>query len=504
MPQGIMLNIDDSHYWDSRWRAGIHPEEEDLRRFVRQYRQTQVTDLLLCVGGRISCCPSRTRMSHLDKYRQRLENGQPVDYTDTLLSLVHEVYDVKQLDPYAIWIDEARRCGLTVWLSVRMNDCHDCLLPTSRLHSDFYHAHPEYRRIRHRAPDGYFDYCFDYGEEPVRRHMLDYLQEVLARYAPDGLELDWQREASCFQPGHESAACITEFMREARRLTRLAEGAAGLRILTGVRVPADPQDALELGFDVAAWAQEGLVDSVTPTARWATTDNDMPLGLWKRLLRGTSAQLAPGVELLIRSYPQAPVLYTSREHVTAAAAQYYSLGADKVYLYNYFDDPGVDGHSYWRGAEDQPRMSVRPENLSSLLNVLGDADAVKRQPRCHMLTYRDFVPAWRGRHARLPLRCAAGDPCQALRIVTGDVPPGMSATLRLGLLGTPEAEARVFVNSAPVQCSGIETCLPAYTQAPLRLYPIEGYAAQSAVVEILAERGELTVDYADVTLLPQK
>lgn len=503
MNKGIMLNIDDTHYWHSRHKIGAHPDEEALRAYIRQYRNTQVTDLILCAAGRIACYPSKVTDSHLDKYHQTHENGYDVSYKDTLLSVVHELYEEKNIDVYAVWLDEARRCGLKPWLSVRMNDCHDCLLPTSRLHSRFYHEHPELRRIRHRTADGYFDNCFDYEQPAVRAHMLTLIGEILDRYAPDGLELDWQREAFCFRPGHEDPSVITEFMWAVKALVKAAEDRSGHAIPVCVRVPADPEDALELGFDVAAWADERLVQAVCPTARWATTDNDMPIGLWKRLLRGTSVSLAPGIELLIRARPDGPILRTDEHHVTAAAAQYFSFGADRIYLYNYFDDPDPENAPYWIPAEGQTAMAVRAEGMARLLNLIGDPEKVMAAERCHMMTYRDLRPMWRSPDRPLPLTVKDGKPAAMLRIVAGHASSAHRAFVRLGLQKDTPAGLEVYVNSRPVLFVKTEACRPAYTDLPLFVYELpDGLSEDAAVIELIARGGDVTVGYADVLLLP--
>ena len=502
MNRGIMLNIDNTHFWYSRWLNGLHPGPDELRAFVNQYAGTQVTDLMMCIFGRLANYPARSAESVLDKYHQTRENGRDVDYKNTIFALAHEIYEEKGLDPYAIWIDEARQCGLRLWLSMRMNDCHEALSPTSFLHPDFFHDHPEYRRVRHREANGYFDCCYDYAIEAVRRYALDFLKETLERYQPDGLELDWQREAYCFQPGGEAEgrAIMTGFMREVKALVRRAEALCGHDIPVCVRVPADPEDALEMGFDVVTWADEGLVQVVCPTARWGTTDNDMPIELWKRLLRGTGVQLAPGIEVLIRSSSDRRPMYTNKNHVVASAAQYGALGADKIYLYNYFDDPNPE-QPYWKSDYEQPDRAVSDKCLRQLLNVIGDPELAAHSERCHMITYRDMRPAWRIREQVLPARCEKPGEPVTLRIVTGDVPPDMRARLRLGLRGNA-ADALVYINSRPARLTGTETCVPAYTDLPLSVFETDGALPPSSVIEIATCGAPLLIDYADITLSP--
>ena len=106
MNRGIMLNIDDTHFYSSRYRIGAHPDEAQLRAYIGQYAGTHVTDLMLCAAGRMADYPSGAVESFLDKYHQTRENGLEVDYTRTLLAVPRELYEEKGLDPYAIWIDD--------------------------------------------------------------------------------------------------------------------------------------------------------------------------------------------------------------------------------------------------------------------------------------------------------------------------------------------------------------------------------------------------------------
>ena len=162
--------------------------------------------------------PNPIKESWGDKYRQTNENGYAVNYTGDIYSrAAHEQYEIRKIDRFALWLDEARKCGIRPWLSFRMNDCHNNAMPTNFLHPEFFHRHPEYRRIRHRPPALYYDRCFDYALKPIRDRELGYIGEMLRRYDTDGVEIDWMREPYCFEPGWEDRAVMTCFMREVRR-----------------------------------------------------------------------------------------------------------------------------------------------------------------------------------------------------------------------------------------------------------------------------------------------
>ena len=127
----VFVNYDMTHFGCSR--KGIVPDEAHLRAMVRQYEPTEVTDFLFDIGGRMAGVTNSVMESWEDKYRQTVENGQAVSYTNNqMLAKYHEVEFVLGLDRFAIWIDEAHKIGRRVYLSFRMNDCHECFAPTSK------------------------------------------------------------------------------------------------------------------------------------------------------------------------------------------------------------------------------------------------------------------------------------------------------------------------------------------------------------------------------------
>ena len=118
------------------------------------------------------------------------------------------------------------------------------------------------------------------------------------------------RFAYHFKPGNESAglAILTDFTTEARSLLNFWEKKRGHKNRLGARVPSRPQTALTLGYDAVTWAQRKLIDFLVVTPFWATIEPDMPIELWKEMLRGTSVTLAAGLELLLRPYPDNTIL----------------------------------------------------------------------------------------------------------------------------------------------------------------------------------------------------
>ncbi len=501
MNKGIMLNIDDTHFLYSRSGKGIEVTEAEVRRFVRQYEGTQVTDLIFSCAGRIICYPSKVSTNWLDKYRQKEENGRPVDYSGTYARLAHEMYEVRGIDPYALWLQECRDIGVRGWLSLRMNDCHDNDLETSVLHPDFYHEHPEYRRVTHRPVDGYFDRCFDYAEEAVRQRELALIDELLERYDMDGIELDWQREAFCFRPGAEweGIEIINEFTREVSRRVKAAAEKRGHEILLSARVPADPEHALEMGFDAAQWAREGLVQVIIPTPRWRTCDCDIPVPMWKRLLAGTGTEIAPGIEILLQP-GRCRRFYASTDQVTGLAAQHFALGGDKTYLFNYFDDPDPED-SYWpEGGVGHPDMGVKWAHQQILLRTIGDPDKVRLALRSHMVTERDLMPEWRITERVLPFICEEAHKYKQVRVCVGDIPAEAKVTLTLGLAAGRAEDLAVYANRRPARLLGEAEVRPAYFDHAAFAFEVEndGRLPVYLLLEIAMTGDPVEIDYIEV------
>jgi hypothetical protein len=176
---------------------------------------------------------------------------------------------------------------------------------------------------------------------------MAFVRELLERYDPDGIEMDWMRFGYHFHAGKEAegGALLNEFMREARQLTRLWSGKRGHSIQLAARVPTLPDAVRGSGMDGGTWAREGLVDMLIPIPFWATTDFDIPVELWRERLglAGEKVVLAPGGEILLRAYPGAKPNEADVTSTRGFAAACLHRGADGIYLFNYMDPAPMTG-----------------------------------------------------------------------------------------------------------------------------------------------------------------
>lgn len=373
---GFIINEDDSHFFMFR-----EPEEmtlEGLNAFVDQYAGTKVSHLFLCPNAQKASFRSAVWDAIWDLApNQRVKEDESAPIARRWMSNAKLLYE-RGLDPYTVWIARCREKGISPWLSMRMNDVHNVDDPDSYIHSKFWIDHPEYWRVP--GGSGWTDRAFDYAIPEVREHHIKFIRELLERYDPDGLELDWMRFGYHFAPGKEAegGVLLTEFMREVRALVKTWSEKRGHPVLLGARVPTLPEAGRELGMDGAVWVREGLVDMLVPTPFWATADFDIPLEQWREIIKGTEREvtLAAGIEILLRAYPAAGQALNDIESVRGFAASCLYRGADRIYTFNYMDPAPMAG-----GA---PAYQVLLKEGLAL-------ETVTRLPRRYPVTYHDTV-----------------------------------------------------------------------------------------------------------------
>ncbi len=401
--------------------------EEMLYPFVDIYNNTLITDVVLNIFGQISMTKSEIWNDFADKYEQKTENGVEVDYKDIYKGF-YKLDKEYSIDPYDVWLRRLREVGLGAWLSLRMNDCHDPEKPASLLRSDFFY---EAREKGWMIGDkyGYFRYCFDYSVPEVRKKMLDYIKEQLWRYDPDGLELDFQREITCFDIENcpDRIEIMTDFVRSVREMTEERGRQLGHKIRLGVRLMRDIEQNLIYGFDIVNWAKEGLVDLVCYTPRWETSDSDMPSEEWKEKVKGV--ELAAGVEILC--WRMSVEMRCTPAVVRGFAVRYLSRGADSMYLYNYYIDPG--------------NIDSRAKYIQQVNETAGSLEEAIKHPYRHVVTFQDISPRGYGRWKPLPIKLKPGESA-SLDIDIGKARDNASAELILGFTsGSPESVS-VFAN----------------------------------------------------------
>ncbi|MDD4871152.1 MAG: hypothetical protein PHR77_11390 [Kiritimatiellae bacterium] len=336
-------------------------------------------------------------------------------------------------------IKRCRYNGISPWITLRMNDCHNNDNMNHPFHGSFWKKNPQLWR---KNCQGYFARCLDYAHPEVRDYYKALIIETLERYDIDGLELDFMREPYLFSAGKEAegAPILTAWMCEVRKLTADAAVKRGHPIRVGVRVPSRPETALSMGLDAITWAREGLIDLLVVTPRWATLEFDMPIERWRELLGSSKVTLAGGLEINYKPCPVVPANCVSPELAAGAAVSVLSRGADAVYLFNYFQD----------GTWPTPVYQNTLKAMKSL-------DSLLKLPRSVGVTYRDITGP--GEKYQAPLPATGTELMFPVRL--GPVPDkSWLCELRIGFKPPKDAALAVptvLLNGKPCEPRTVET-----------------------------------------------
>ena len=432
---GLVINEDNSHFYTSRTAEEM--SLEGLHALVDQYAETEVSHLFFSPNSMKTSFASYAREAIWelgDQAPPATANGR------RWVANARKLHE-QGLDPYAVWIARCREVGISPWLSMRMNDVHNVPDVTSYMHDSFWRENPDLWRIPGDPPDDWTDRALDYHQPEVRKHAMALVRELLMRYQPDGLELDWMRFGWHFSPGEEvrGVEVLTEFMREVRALADRWAERRGRPFKIAVRVPAHPDAADGLGMPGVRWAQEGLIDMLVPCPFWTTSDYDIPLKLWRQRLGPAAAQvvLAPGIEYNMRAWPDGKNVPNTLETVRGWAAMAREQGADQLYFFNYMDSQTLPF------SHDDYRIMLE--------RGFGPAE-LARQSRRHPQTYRDTVPLGADAEIKLPAPLTAG---AEFALNLGHIPSDATTTLILGLNSEAWGKGEPVVTVNGVRCPRI-------------------------------------------------
>jgi hypothetical protein len=243
-------------------------------------------------------------------------------------------------DPLRVVSEACHRVGIACQFSLRMNDAHhtyrraDGRLYFPELWSPWFDAHPGAL-----LPTGQLDYaCAE-----VHEYRLRQIDEVLAGYDVDGLDLDFTRSRPWFAPGCEQAG--------RQRMTDLVgrvRDRVGERTLSA-RLEYDPAVCEQSGLPVEEWLRQGLFDQITLGGIGDHTP-DAPSDWWVERAHASGGRVYPGMEGQLHWVPSCgsggmglragngvadgfgP---PSLEYMRAVAALHYLSDADGVSLFNF-------------------------------------------------------------------------------------------------------------------------------------------------------------------------
>lgn len=498
----LFYNEDWLHHIWTRHEAGIEISEESLKDYVSVFKGSQITDFIMNLNATISTSESEVFDTYADKYLVKEEAGEAVDYSGTFAEAAYKVRE-KKLDIYKVWIEEVKKMGINPWISIRMNDCHGSYLKTDIRKSSFITNHPEYHIAAHRERIGYFDQCLDFSHDEVRNTLLAYIDEQLGRYDVYGIEFDFMRESFFVQFGkeHTGIPIMDKFMKEVFAVVKKYEEKYGHPIKRSMILSTEPNLTLERGMDIFGFIDE--LDFIIIIPRWETVDTDMPIELWKRLLRGTNVKLACGQQLLFKPYRGYKPVITTVEMAYGQAAANLSRGADLVYLYNYMDLAKYEGEL---GPWEYEACIRNDENRPDIFKNIGKLDTLMKKERSHVVTYSDF---WRydiPDCSVLPIEYTGGyTEFEQIKIPVGKVPEGAKVQLILGIDHETElAPEDMFVYVNATRCELIEK-----TKINERVYENDCYVFTigGELYDVMYAEVKITkkcrLEYVEIRVIPQ-
>ena len=372
----------------------------------------------------------------------------------------YELHKLGINDVFAIVIPRCREHGVSPWISLRMNDHHYTDDP-SRV-SPLLFEHPE---LRTRGGKG----LFNYAKPAVREHYLKLTAEVLQRYDVDGLELDWIRTAANFNDDEidYGRKVLTDFLHAVRRQTQAASQRRGHAVQLAVRVPAKPEFAYGLGFDVVAWAREGLVDMVIPSDYW-NGFADLPVEDWRAQL-GVDANQCRIVPFTGTTYActkgwMVNVMSRNLAAMRGFAASMLDRGADGIYFFNNFQP--VDSPVRLRTPEGKEVVDCQ---VADLLRAASDLPGAMANTRVHAVSIYETLPPKSTYQQMLPAGITA-QKALTLKIHTGPKPTTGRCVIRVGLDNSDDLQSVKIAASLNVSACRVLEDLP----ASMKLEPGKG------------------------------
>ncbi len=310
---------------------------------------TQVDSIFYCTG-------SATMFTHQAKVGEtygKYAEGMPLK---TNIEALDEKY---KTDTLAIVVQFCHENDLEVFFTYRVNDIHDSFLDFEL--STWKREHPEYLMGKPEDRQKYLETdprrrwtSLDFDIPEVRDYLLAIVDDVLARYDLDGIEIDYLRNPLFFRPtrsgkpvSSEQVKILTGFQGRVRELAYKHGNRRGRPILVSTRVPVTTRMCLHVGIDIEQWLKEDLLDVLV------TANGCVPFtNPWRELVDLGHAHGVPVYPAIAGSGRRE---LQTIEHWRGAAAIFRHAGADGMYLFNTF--PTTPQHPHFTELGDPKKLA---------------------------------------------------------------------------------------------------------------------------------------------------
>lgn len=266
-PPRIVFNSDGTGLTLSEFTPVLSPEQ--LCRVINELEETPVDVFAWCpdLAGDVVTYPSKVAQVG---YGERVSDQEWDRFHPRMRRQGENVsgFIAAGNDPIEILSQRTRQLGRQFWVSLRMNDQHEDDQRRFGIKvSAFKRDHPELL-IGTDFPLGRGAYAerfgrtygWNYSREQVRERKLAVIEELLSRYAVDGIDLDFQRGPWYFKKQEEKLGgpIMTEFVRQVRRKIDEIAASQGRSLTLSARVPPNFAQAEGIGLAVRDWIRQGL------------------------------------------------------------------------------------------------------------------------------------------------------------------------------------------------------------------------------------------------------
>jgi len=458
---GLLFNQDESDFFSSHDAATVNGDDIDA--LIDFYADAGVKTFICGVNAQRTAYDSAVWESHWDDY----DPEGPDDQRRLRGILAEEMQSYRTMLDAKVALDRQgvdypervlKRCrarGMAGWLSVRMNDAHGLESERSPWPSRFVLENPQLSRVRYQF---FFraDRALDYAFPEVRERYRALVEELLTRYDMDGIELDFCRQPMLFGIGRElvGSALLTDWVGEIHDMMEAAAERRGHPIRLGIRVPSEPETSRNLGLDVMTWVESSWIDLVVMSSGGISmsTCTNMPVRLWRQLLRPYGVSLAGCVEPSAASCNPASMVGSQGQSVdpalaVGAAAEILHGGADAVYLFNFFRSALIH----------QPGWT--DESIGATFTAMNSIPTLEPLHRRHIVTLRSTVapgelvarpPIGRpGESVFVDASLPAKGKYASFRLQTGPQPVGRKVQVVLGMHECRQSQISIRVNGVP-------------------------------------------------------
>ena len=183
----------------------------------------------------------------------------------------------------------------------------------------------------------------DFKHKEVRDERFALIQETLERYDVDGFELQLNYFPAYFHPREvkRGREIMTSWIRKVYRAVKRS----GRDRELAVRVPASVKGCMQVGLDLHAWIEAGIVDVLIGQtyAGPELQDQQADFRPLVRAARGTKTR----VHAALHSHLDSDRLHESNiQMVRATACNYWQQGVDGLYLGHWFNNWPYGGDFY--------------------------------------------------------------------------------------------------------------------------------------------------------------